>query len=1614
MDSKQAHVWVTLGVGENKQRIKALIDTGNTIKEECAITADIHRKLKVGFEKKGGIPIGTANKDGPKLRNFGTSNLICMEIDGIKGRFQIKPAVVETLSDGLNIGNGFLESVGKQIPVNLEFQNGEAILKVGKMSTPLIRHMSQMNTKNVCDTKEEVVEKGKVTYSSKECDHEMKRNEIRGRTRNKETANRKSEVRDKASRRMQLFAKKKVICRPNTVTFVEVETSRPMTGIDALVERSNQGKVEVVEGIYRLRQGSKIAVVNDNDKPVSVSNQTCLGFISEVSVKEKESSKEIPPSSNKHRMQIVEDLGILSNPLLKKNPKIRKEVIALVMEYADIFGEIGKSEIGKTNLVEFEIKLKDGTMPVKQKVRPLNPHQRKSLQAQIETWKREDIIEETTSAWASPMVPAKKAGGAPGEIRWAVDYRLANAATETDSYPIPNIDEVLERLAGSKVYSALDAAAAYHTIPVAKKSRPVLAFTTPMGLYTFKRMPFGPKNSGATYARFVDMLLQRLRSEHVTAYIDDILIFTGDLVEHVKQLRKVFEIHRMAGIKLRPKKTALFREETKYLGFEVSEKGIRMRPSYVKKVLEWPRPETTKQLRTFLGFTSYYRTFIKDYSTLTNEMNGMRMEKELKWDDDIQRKFEELKRRFAEAPVRSYPRYDIDEPFIVTTDWSQKNMAGILSQVQDGQERFIAAHGRKCSRHEANYPSTKGELASVMSCLRKWSHILKYKRFILYTDSRALKYMKTMKQPTGLWFRWLEEIQNYDFEVRHLPGKTNTTADNLSRCDHLPPPTKEEVMEGEGEFVNSLCAPCRKQVEDVVVELERDERFQEVIRAETARIRRMHEFGADVSIPEIIRLQKTDPVVAEVRQWIEEGRKPEKEALREKEEELRHYAQEFEALEIENDVLYHTIRLNAIERNVKRIVVPSDLRDACFYWSHRHLTAGHFGHKATLLRAKEKFYYPGMNTDLKLRVAECGDCLAKRNRLKLKDTVHVPQRTGFPGQRIYVDLVGPLPETHLRERYILTVEDGFTRHVGAYPIPNKEAVTVARALFDQHCAKFGFPQGIHSDNGREFENEVWEQLCDRLGIRKTTTPTYNPQSNVVERWHRTLNAMMKVILERDDKEWSRYLSAMTLAYNTKVNESTGITPYMATFGREANLPVDLVIPTPGEEPRTLNSHVKETLKRFKKIYAEMRKNNETIIRRNANQYSGKRRDYMENQKVWYLCPRKVRGKPPKLTDEWLGPYRIRKQVAEVLYEIEPAEYQGPSIVVHVARLLPFKEGATAKTRVPADIDDQGDELAEEIRPPRLETETSVNVGIPVALGIPEFDIVDIMARKKARPNKRNQDPLGRDDVEAVVEKEIQMEETPTQVERNAAGSSENPVEMQEAGELLKKRVREEKSGEETDNAGPSAKAGKLRPKRSRDEFRKQLENLQLRRRKDTETETDQPVHKKMTKSGKEFFMSSEDEGISSLIRTLKVDVAKESTIPEKGTEGSAAYDLKSHENEVVPAHGIALIPLNLKMAIPPGYFMLLLSRSGLATKGITVLAGVIDSDYRGPVCAIVANSTDENFIIRKGQRCCQGVILRTEEAIFEGVDELPSTVRGDKGFGSTGLDRNVTDVPNKI
>ena len=231
-----------------------------------------------------------------------------------------------------------------------------------------------------------------------------------------------------------------------------------------------------------------------------------------------------------------------------------------------------------------------------------------------------------------------------------------------------------------------------------------------------------------------------------------------ELKEHLSELRNIFEMHREAGIKVRAEKTHLIQPEVEYLGYVVSPDGVKMKSSYVEKITEWPTPKTVKELNTFLGFVGFYRSFIKDFSKLTNEMNGMKKETKLSWNDEVEKKFKLLKEEVSKEPVRGYPDYSSDEPFQVAVDFSKENVAGILSQVQEGKERFIAACGRKTTKYERNYHSCKGELSAIIYTLRKWEHILKFKKFILWTDSKALTYLQTMKKLTGIYFRWLSEI----------------------------------------------------------------------------------------------------------------------------------------------------------------------------------------------------------------------------------------------------------------------------------------------------------------------------------------------------------------------------------------------------------------------------------------------------------------------------------------------------------------------------------------------------------------------------------------------------------------------------------------------------------------------------------------------------------------------------------------------------------------------------------------------------------------------------------------------------------------------------------------
>ena len=265
---------------------------------------------------------------------------------------------------------------------------------------------------------------------------------------------------------------------------------------------------------------------------------------------------------------------------------------------------------------------------------------------------------------------------------------------------------------------------------------------------------------------------------------------------------------------------------------------------YVQRIINWPSPTTTKQLTSLIGMLTYYSSFIDGFSELMAPLNAQRKEKKINWTPECQRNFEMIKEKFKQYPLRSVPDFTSEEPFKITTDWSDKAIGVVLSQKQHGKERMIACGGRKCTTGESRYPSWKGEMCALVYAIRKYHHLLSFRKFEVHTDASALKHLGTLKQTKGIISRWIEELQGYEFDVYHKPGKQNVVADALSRSSHLPEPTQEEKEESQ-EYIFRIS-------KDKMMELDRG------------------------SIKEH---QDNDEILSKVREWVTRNQVPTKEQL---------------------------------------------------------------------------------------------------------------------------------------------------------------------------------------------------------------------------------------------------------------------------------------------------------------------------------------------------------------------------------------------------------------------------------------------------------------------------------------------------------------------------------------------------------------------------------------------------------------------------------------------------------------------------------------------------------------------------------------------------------------
>lgn len=525
-----------------------------------------------------------------------------------------------------------------------------------------------------------------------------------------------------------------------------------------------------------------VRVMNLSDKSVRLYKNTKLGFIDSVEVKRDEnlrhidSNNELESQNDLHSLKIGDSIPSTQ----------AQEVKDLLNEFQDVFSR-NKLDIGCCNQVKHHI-IVENVPPIRQQIRRVPLGLEEKVDELVDDLVKKDVIRESNSAWNSPIVVVKKKSG---DIRLCIDYRMLNSVTKKTTYPIPSAQHLFDSLGGSQYFSSIDLSSAYYQCEIEEEHKKFTAFGTRRGHFEFNRMPFGLCGAPFTFQHMMNIVLRSENWEQCLIYLDDVLIFGKTFEEHLSRLRNILLKIRKAGLKLSPDKCEFFQSQLCFLGHSITQKGIETDPKKIEAVSTWPKPVTIEDLRSFLGFTNYYRKFIESYASLVRPLEEMmkhsckgniNLQKKtlLIWTSESTNSFNYLKTALTSAPVLSFPSQE--GKFILDCDASHYCLGAVLSQEQEGEERVIAYASKKMSKNEVGYCVTRKELLAVYTFVIQFRHFLLGNKFLIRTDHKALTWLLGWKKPnTSQYCSWVAELDTFDFEIVHRPGNKHVNADFLSR-----------------------------------------------------------------------------------------------------------------------------------------------------------------------------------------------------------------------------------------------------------------------------------------------------------------------------------------------------------------------------------------------------------------------------------------------------------------------------------------------------------------------------------------------------------------------------------------------------------------------------------------------------------------------------------------------------------------------------------------------------------------------------------------------------------------------------------------------------------------
>jgi len=883
----------------------------------------------------------------------------------------------------------------------------------------------------------------------------------------------------------------------------------------------------------------------------------------------------------------------------------QKEILRLIEKFRDVFSE-KEVGMGKTSLVKHNIIVEE-SQPIHCAPYRTSFAERKEIRKRVDELQQAGVVVESNSPWSAPVVLIPKRDG--GGFRFCVDYRKLNAITKKDVYPLPRIEDALDNLGGSSYFTTLDLTSGFYQIEVDDRDQEKTAFITPDGLYEFKRMPMGLCNSPATFQRLMDRIFRTMKWTALLVYLDDLIVFGKSFQEMLGRIEIVLSKLREAGLTLKPSKCRFGEESLKYLGHIISREGIAVNPEKVESIVKFPQPKNLTELRGFINLCGYYRRFVNGFSRIAQPLNFLlKKDSPFIWGSGQQEAFEKLKFCLVNPPILAFPMENL--PTVIHTDACGYGLGAVICQLHEGKERVVAYASRSMIEAEKKYTASEQECLAIVFAVAKFRPYIWGRRFTVVTDHNALRWLFNIKDPNGRLARWSLQLQSYDMEIIHRPGKIHADADALSRFPANEPDTAEQY--------DIWAITVFNDVDNVALLQKEDPYWSKFVRA-------------------LENLDKSeDPEMSKI---------------------------SLEDYSLQNGILYKA-NYNQNGRDW-RMCVPKKLRAKVIDKIHSDPTGGHLGSTRTYFLLSQRYYWKGMYRDIRRFIRCCKVCdLFKPKQGKFGKMQSFEDVTK-PFQRLGMDFVGPLKTTVRGNKYILVMIDHFSRYLEASALPSATVDNVITQLHEKVLYRHSCPLEVVVDRGSQFMSALMKTHSENSRYKLRFTAPYHPQSNgITERVNKTVKTMLKKFVSPDQKDWDDFLPAVVFAYNITRHESTLFTPFYLMFGREARIPADMEFPVLSSI-EVEDSEVKANQRIAMQSQAAI--NSKKAHEANRKRYDRVRGDQIlhKGDWVWRLMPVRKKGLTHAFIPQKKGPFEVIEQTSPVNFRIKLVRGKSKAIIVHV-------------------------------------------------------------------------------------------------------------------------------------------------------------------------------------------------------------------------------------------------------------------------------------------------------------------------------------------------------------